>query len=180
MWSTVTNTRGIVTLKDLYKDLQDFFVELLGVQTLTAEMVYSKLLEQGRAMTPINEVKDTIWLLNSYLQSEEDPPSSTSLLESRVFPVRYPNGVVELRSSTVDFTISDRKHLSQYFFDKALFLDFSTEEVLQLESFIEWAKIETRYISSCVKEISSYTGDSYRSLTSPDRKISQKAYGLLR
>ncbi|GLA57778.1 hypothetical protein AtubIFM55763_003057 [Aspergillus tubingensis] len=177
---TTEKVRGIVTLKDLYKDLQDFFVELLGVQTLTAEMVYSKLLEQGRAMTPINEVKDTIWLLNSYLQSEEDPPSSTSLLESRVFPVRYPNGVVELRSSTVDFTISDRKHLSQYFFDKALFLDFSTEEVLQLESFIEWAKIETRYISSCVKEISSYTGDSYRSLTSPDRKISQKAYGLLR
>ncbi|OJZ91020.1 hypothetical protein ASPFODRAFT_57246 [Aspergillus luchuensis CBS 106.47] len=180
LWSTVTNTRGIVTLKDLYKDLQDFFVELLGVPTLTAEMVYSKLLEQGRGMTPINEVKDTIWLLNSYLQSEEDPPSSTSLLESRVFLVRYPNGVVELRSSTVDFTISDRKHLSQYFFDKALFLDFSTEVVLQLEPFIEWAKIETRYLSSCVKEISCYTGDSYRSLTSPDRKLSQKAYGLLR
>ncbi|PYH67489.1 uncharacterized protein BO88DRAFT_416453 [Aspergillus vadensis CBS 113365] len=179
LWSTVTNTGGIVTLKDLYKDLQNFFVELLGVQTLTAEMVYSKLLEQRRGMTPINEVKDTIWLLNSYLQSEQDPPSSTSLLESREFPVRYPNGVVELRSSTVDFTISDRKHLSQYFFDKALFLDFSTEEVLQLEPFIEWANIETRYISSCVKEISSHTSDSYRSLTSPDQKISQKAYGLL-
>ncbi|KAI9038751.1 uncharacterized protein KD926_010486 [Aspergillus affinis] len=179
LWSTTTDIKGMVALNDLYEDLFSFFVELLGVRTLTLEMVHDKLVEQGRGQTSINEVKDTIWLLNSYLQGEEEPPSPTQALASKVFPVRYPDGIVSLCSSVVEFTIFDRKHLSHYFSDQVKSLDFELNEFPRLAPFLRWARLEARYLSSSVKEISAHSGESHR-LTSPGRNIAQKAHGLLR
>lgn len=179
LWSTTTDIKGMVALNDLYVDLFSFFVEFLGVRTLTLEMVHDKLVEQGKSQTSINEVKDTIWLLNSYLQGEEEPPSPTQLLASKVFPVRYPNGIVTLCSSVVEFTVIDRKHLSHYFSDQVKSLDFELNEVPRLAPFLQWARLESRYLSSCVKEISTLSGES-RSSTSQVRNIAKKAHGLLR
>ncbi|GES62023.1 chaperone protein htpG [Aspergillus terreus] len=179
LWSTTTDIKGMVALNDLYEDLFGFFVEFLGVRTLTLEMVYNKLVEQGRGQTPIKEVKDTIWLLNSYLQGEEEAPSPTQLLASTILPVKYPDRIVRLCSSAVEFTIIDRKHLSHYFSDQVKSLDFELNEIPRLAPFLRWTRLETRYLSSSVKEISAHSGESHR-LTSPCRNIAQKAHGLLR
>lgn len=100
----------MVSLSGLYEDLQNFFVEFLGVRTLTLQMVHNKLIEQAAGKAPIREVKETIWLFNSYLQDddEETLPSPKQLLKSKIFPVKYPNGTVTLCSSTEDFAIQDR------------------------------------------------------------------------
>ncbi|KAI9372834.1 hypothetical protein BJX61DRAFT_542344 [Aspergillus egyptiacus] len=179
LWSTTTDIKGMVALNDVYEDLFSFFVELLGVRTLTLEMVHDKLVEQGRGPTSVNEVKETIWLLNSYLQGEEEPPSPRKLLASKVFPVKYRDGIVRLCSSAVEFSIIDRKHLSHFFSDHVKALDFGLNEVLRLAPFLRWARLEARYLSASVKEISAHSGESHR-LTSPGRNIAQKAHGLLR
>lgn len=179
LWSTTTDIKGMVALNDLYEDLFSFFVEFLGVRTLTLEMVHDKLVEQGKGQTSISEVKDTIWLLNSYLQGEEEPPSPTQLLASKVFPIRYPDGIVSLCSSVVEFTIIDRKHLSHYFSDQVKSLDFELNEIPRLAPFLRWTRLEARYLSSTVKEISAHSGESHR-LTSPGRNIAKKAHDLLR
>ena len=169
-----------MALNDLYEDLSDFFIELLGVRTLTLEMVHDKLVEQGGGQSSVSDVKETIWLLNSYLQGEEELPSPRRLIASKVFPVRYPNGTVELCSSVVDFAITDRKHLSDWFSGKAKFLDFNVNEIPRLEPFLRWVGLEARYLSSSIKEISALCGDSHRSLALTDRSIARKAHGLLR
>ncbi|OJJ33410.1 hypothetical protein ASPWEDRAFT_185791 [Aspergillus wentii DTO 134E9] len=180
LWSSVTDIKGMVALNDQYEDLAEFFIELLGVRTLTLELVHDKLIDQGREQAPINDVKETIWLLNSYLQGEEELPSPSQILESKVFPVRHPSGSIELCSPLVDFTIIDRKHLAGWFSGKAKFLDFDLNDIPRLSPFLEWTGLEARYLSSSVKEISALSGDFYRTLTSPDRNIAQKAHGLLR
>lgn len=183
LWSTVTDVKGMVSLSGLYEDLQNFFVEFLGVRTLTLQMVHNKLIEQAAGKAPIREVKETIWLFNSYLQDydeEETLPSPKKLLKSKIFPVKYPNGTVNLCSCTEDFAIQDRKPLSDLFSGKAKFLDFDFYEIPRLEPFLRWAGLETRYLSSCVKEISALCSDYHQSLTSPDKKIARKAHGLLR
>ncbi|KAL4784029.1 hypothetical protein BJX76DRAFT_348158 [Aspergillus varians] len=182
LWSTVTDIKGMITLNDVYEELADFFIKLLGVRTLTLQMVHDKLVEQGRRQSSIAEIKQTIWLLNSYMQgeSERDIPDPRKVLEAKVFPVRYPTGVVELCNCAADFAIADRKHLSDWFSGKAKFLDFDLNEIARLEQFLQWVGLDRRYLSSSVKEISMLHGDSYRSLSSPDRNISQKAHGLLR
>jgi hypothetical protein len=180
LWSTVTDIKGMIALNDAYEDLDGFFTELIGVRTLTLQMVHDKLMEQGSGKLSAEEVKQTIWLLNSYMQNENDLPSPRQVLRAKVFPVRYPTGSVELCSSAVDFAIADRKHLLDYFSNKAKFLDFNVNEIARLEPFLLWTGLDRRYLSSLIKEISTVRGDSHKSLTSSDRNIARKAYGLLR
>ena len=180
LWSTATDIKGMVVLNGLYEDMQDFFIKFLGVRTLTLEMVHDKLLEQATGGASIPEVKKTIGLLNSYLRDEENLPSPKKVIGSTVFPVRYPNGAVNLSSLTSGFAIKDRKHLSDMFSGKAKFLDFEVNDTPQLEPFLRWTGLEERYLSSCVKEISRLCDDYHRPLTCPDRQVARKAYSLLR
>lgn len=170
----------MVALNDAYPGLAEFFTEFIGVRTLTLQMVHDKLVEEGNARCSPQKIKQTIWLLNSYIQNESNIPDPKAVLQARVFPVRYPNGTVELYSSAVDFAIADRKHLLDLFSGRARFLDFDVNEVARLEPFLQWTGLDKRYISSSVKEISMVRGDSHRALTSPERNIARKAYGLLR
>ncbi|GFF32149.1 conserved hypothetical protein [Aspergillus udagawae] len=180
LWSTVTDIKGMIALNDAYEDLFGFFTELIGVQTLTLQMVHDKLVGQGSGKLSAEEVKQTIWLLNSYMQDENNLPDPRQVLTAKVFPVRYPTGGVELCSSAVDFAIADRKHLLDSFSNKAKFLDFNVNEIARLEPFLQWTGLHRRYLSSLIKEISTVRGDSHKSLTSSDRNIARKAYGLLR
>ncbi|KAL4924172.1 uncharacterized protein BDV17DRAFT_301281 [Aspergillus undulatus] len=180
LWSTVTDIKGMVALNDVYEELSEFFIDLLSVRTLTLQMVHDKLVEQGSRQSSVEEVKETIWHLNSYMQSESNLPDPRRVLTARIFPVRYPNGSVELCSGDLDFAIADRKHLMGLFSGNAKILDFNVNEIARLEPFLRWLGLNKRYLSSSVKEISSLRGDSSRSLTLPDRNIARKAHGLLR
>ncbi|KAL4899989.1 hypothetical protein BDW74DRAFT_171075 [Aspergillus multicolor] len=115
LWSDATGIQGMVTLNDTYEGLQRFFVDILGVQTLTLEMIYKKLVSHGQGGSSIAEVKQTIWILNSYLQAAEaeELPYTCEMISSKVFPVKNPDGTVELCSAAVDFAIADRKHLAK-------------------------------------------------------------------
>ncbi|KAL4796623.1 hypothetical protein BDV19DRAFT_398235 [Aspergillus venezuelensis] len=180
LWSEVTDIKGMISLNDVYDDLSEFFTEKLGVRTLSLQMVNDKLVEQGRGQVSIDEVKETIWLLNSYLQEDDNHPDSTNALNSKIFPVKSPDGSVKLCSHTVDFAVPDRKHLSTQFAEKAKFLDFSVNDVARLEPFLRWTGLHRRYLSSLVKEITSLRADSSERLVPPERNISRKAHGLLR
>lgn len=118
LWSAVTDIKGAMALNGLYEDMQGFFVELPGVHSLTLEMVYKKFIEQATGRTSIHDVKETIWLLNSHLLDEKVLPNPKWLVECKIFPVRYPNGTVNLCSSMDDFAVQDRKHMSNLFSDK--------------------------------------------------------------
>ncbi|KAL4958989.1 uncharacterized protein BDV14DRAFT_22393 [Aspergillus stella-maris] len=180
LWSSPTEIKGMLTLDDKYEELPEFFIELLGVRTLSLQMVHDKLVEQGKGQASVEEVKETVWLLNSYFQHETNLPSPQQVLEAKVFPVRYPTGGTQLCSDAANFAIPDRKHLSDLFSGKAKFLDFSTNEIARLEPFITWAGQEKRYLSNVVKEISTVRGESHRSSNSPGLNIARKAHGLLR
>lgn len=182
LWSTATSIPGRTALNDHYQDLKDFFVDCLGVQTLTLQMVVENLRNQGRVgSSSVDEVKSTIWTLNSLLQTEQTdivPPEQ--VLDCAVFPVRFPQGGVQLQTSASAFAIADRKHLFSHFSFKAKLLDFEVDEVPRLEQFLQWTGLKGRYLSSCVKEITMVGGDDARPLSNPGRDICRKAHGLLR
>ncbi|EHA18945.1 hypothetical protein ASPNIDRAFT_187731 [Aspergillus niger ATCC 1015] len=182
LWSTATSIPGRTALNDHYQDLKEFFVDSLGVQTLTLQMVVEKLRDQGRAgSTSVDDVKSTIWTLNSLLQTEQTdivPPEQ--VLDCAVFPVRFPQGGVQLQTSASAFAIADRKHLLSHFSPKAKLFDFEVDEVPRLEPFLQWTGLKDRYLSSCIKEITMVGGDDARPLSNPGRDICRKAHGLLR
>lgn len=183
LWSTTTEIKGMRNISNLYEGLFTLFVDVLGVPTLTLEMVVDKL--EGLAKdqgTSVEEIKNTIWQVNALLQSEEDSPSSSRILNETVFPVRNPNNSdhVQRCSSKTDFMIPDREPLLRLFSDRARKLDFTVNDIHRLEPFLRWAGLENRYLSRCIKEITAVgNGDSKR-LISTDRDIALKAHGLLR
>ena len=166
------------TLQDLYSDLRGFFTKILRVKTITIKMVYDKLIDPGLSQ---GEVKQTLETFNSLLlaikDSELDP---TPVLQKEVFPVRFPDGKVRLVKGSDSFAILDRKSLGDDFHNKAKFFDFSIEKTRALHPFIKWSRLEDRYLSKSVREISSANEETTGPITSPDREIKLKARALLR
>ena len=180
LWASATTIRGRATLNDHYEDSKDFFVTVLGVAELSLDMVLDELVEKGSRQAPVEEIKETLWALTSFLSTNTPVSSPRRILESRVFPVKYPNGQVVLRTSSVEFGIVDRRLLGDSFAGEANLLDFTLEEVRSLKPFFVWAGLEKRYLSNMVKEISQAEGGELVLIASRSRDIGRKASGLFR
>jgi hypothetical protein len=170
----------MIALNDHYDTLERFFVDLLGVRKLSLQMIFDELKEQGIRVSPVEDVKRNIWVLNSFLKTEKNPPSPQPLLESRIFPIRYPGGDTKLRSSSTNFAVPDRKHLNDLFCENSKLLDFPINDLVQLEPFLKWTRLESRSLSCSVKEIPRLCGDPDRLISDPSRQIGPRAHALLR
>ncbi|KAK3941989.1 hypothetical protein QBC46DRAFT_257257 [Diplogelasinospora grovesii] len=179
LWSSTTEIRGKVTLNDHYGDLKDFFIDTLGVKTLTLQIVYDELL-QTSPQTTVDEMKSAIWSLNALLQTEPDRVGPEPLLKACVFPVEYPNGVKALRTADTEFAIVDREYLATRFKGRIKLLDYSLEDVRRLKPFFEWANLTHRYLSVSVKNITSVLDGTRRPVLVPNRDLKRKAHALLR
>ncbi|KAL8345646.1 hypothetical protein RB601_005608 [Gaeumannomyces tritici] len=180
LWSSTADIQGKVTLNDHYEDLKDFFLEILGVKTLTAQMVYDDL-KQTTPEASVERVKNTIESFSSLLRAE---PSSRldprELIQAAFLPVRYPGGPVVLRSAEANFAIVDREYLGELFRDRIKLLDYSLEDVRRLTPFFRWAGLEHCYLSRCTREITSASSESTRPIKMPSRRLRSKAHAILR
>lgn len=180
LWASTTEIKGKVTLNDQYEDLQDFFVDVLGVNTLTFQIVYEDLLEVSREST-IHDVKSKIWSLNALLLTEESTSFDPKrLLGKPIFPVRFPGGSKSLESLDTQFSIGDRDHLVSKFQAEAKFLDFAQDEVRRLKPFFDWLDMTHLYISASTKRLTSFSGSTTPFMYSPNRYFKGKAHAILR
>ncbi|CAG8933967.1 unnamed protein product [Penicillium salamii] len=179
LWSSTTQIHGRVTLNDDYDELKEFFIDTLGVQTLTLQMAYEDLLEAGPEAT-MDDIISKIWCLNALLPTDEAYFDPRPLLQKPIFPVRYPDGSKALRSSDTQFTIADREYLASRFRGKIKMLDFTQEEIRSLKVFFDWANLSHCYISASVRELTSISGDTTPLDPSPMRDLKRKAYAILR
>lgn len=180
VWSTAARLRDMVSLNSEYEDLQDFFVDTLGVKPVTLKMAIDELKEAGsRQPVSVEEVKASLLTVNSLLCSEFDPRQS-ELMESKIFPVRYSKKKVKCLSKRTHFFIGDRESLRSPFDDHVRFLDFNLEQVVQLQPFFNWARIEDRYISRCVTELTSIQDSDVHPISKRRLEFRHRAHGLLR
>ncbi|KAF5497161.1 hypothetical protein CGCS363_v008052 [Colletotrichum siamense] len=181
LWSNSTKLSGRVSLNEEFEDLEVFFIDFLGVKPLDLSMAIDDLKNVAtRASATSSEIKDLIWAVNSLLPAVQKPPSPRDVLKTKIFPIAYPNGRVTVRTATTGFCIIDRESLKYSFRNKVNFLDFTLEQVARLRPFLEWTHLEDRYLSRCVKEITSFHGGPATPMTNPQRQIRNRAHELLR
>ncbi|KAL3294422.1 ino80 chromatin remodeling complex protein [Colletotrichum asianum] len=181
VWSNATKLSGRVSLNEEFEDLEIFFVDFLGVKPLDLSMAIDDLKSVAtRASVTSSEIKDLIWAVNSLLPTVQKPPSSREVLKTKIFPIAYPNGSVTVGTATTGFCVIDRESLRSSFKNKVNFLDFTLEQVARLRPFLEWTHLENRYLSRCVKEITSFHGGAATPITNPQRQIRHRAHALLR
>jgi hypothetical protein len=186
LWSNTAKVRGRVTIKDLYDDdLETFFVDVLGVKSLTLQMIYDELIEPNAGRT-VEEAELAILSLNTFLEAEEEEqaslPDPQILLKSPVFPVLDQRGEPSLQSAAdADFAIVDREYLAVRFAGKIKTLSFKLKDIRILEPFLEWCGLGNRYLSRCVKEYTSTSsGGVSRPITVPNYDLKRKAHAILR
>ncbi|SPN99278.1 uncharacterized protein DNG_02315 [Cephalotrichum gorgonifer] len=179
LWSSTTQIKGTVALSDTYPGLEGLFVGTLGVRTLTLQIVYDDLLMTTTQML-VEDVKDKIWALNAFIQSDPSPPKPDNLLKAPVFPVKAPDCGVSLHSADAHFAIVDREKRAALFERKIKVLDYTLEEVWRLKPFLEWAGLQRRYLSSCIKEMTSVSDGVQRPISVLNRDLKRKAHAILR
>ncbi|RSL92134.1 hypothetical protein CDV31_015293 [Fusarium ambrosium] len=181
LWASEIDLPGWAIVEPHYQDLENFFVEFLGVKTLSLELVYNELDRLGSSSdTTREEIEPTIWSLNSYLSAGVQPPDAKKLLDRRIFPVRYPDGHVQLEKATVEFAIVDREQLGDIFKPRAKTLDFDLDQVRMLEPTLTWLGLGERYLSEAVQEVSRVQSPSKEPLSTPERSIKPRAHALYR
>ncbi|KAI3332562.1 hypothetical protein F4824DRAFT_475026 [Ustulina deusta] len=181
VWSKAARLRGKVSLNEDYEDLERLFTKVLGVKQVDLMMAIDELKHTGsRPSVLVPEVKQSIWTVNSLLSTETSLPDPSDILNSSIFPIRYPHGDVTCRSVSTEFFVVDREQLSQNFATKVKFLDFSLEDVVRLRPFLHWAGLQSRYFSRCIKEVTSFPGEGASPISSTDVQIRYRAHPLLR
>ncbi|KAI1748144.1 hypothetical protein F4782DRAFT_384783 [Xylaria castorea] len=181
VWSKAARLRGKVSLNEDYEDLERLFTKVLGVKQVNLMMAIDELKHTGsRPSVSVPEVKQSIWTVNSLLSTETSLPDPSDILNSSIFPIRYPHGDVACRSVSTEFFIVDREQLGRNFATKVKFLDFSLEDVVRLRPFLHWAGLQSRYFSRCIKEVTSFPGEGASPISSPDVQIRYRAHPLLR
>ncbi|KAH9997392.1 hypothetical protein F4779DRAFT_606565 [Xylariaceae sp. FL0662B] len=181
LWSSATIIPGKTTLNYCYPEMKTFFVDFLGVSTLTLEVAYEALKKKGLSdRTTVSEMKQELWQFNSLLSTSKNTLDPKPVLEGRTFPVKLPDGSVQLLSTSTDFAIVDRKALGDIFSTMAKMLDFTLDEVHRLEPFLQWAGIDDRRLSVKVAEITTPTDNGEFSVRESNRNIKSRAYALCR
>lgn len=181
VWSSTTRIRGKASLHDKYEHLEELFVKLIDVKPVDLLMAIGELQEAGRRHSiSEQEVKKSIWAVNSLLSTASRYPNPRDVVNSRIFPIKHPDGSVTLESKATEFFIVDREPLRQMFATKVKFLNFTLEEVVQLRGFFEWVDLGARYLSLCVKETTSFHGGVAIQTSNSDRQIRNRAHALLR
>ncbi|KAK1761584.1 hypothetical protein QBC47DRAFT_409582 [Echria macrotheca] len=184
LWSTGTGVKSLVNLAQVYDhDLETFFVRSLGVTRLTAKLIYEELLSLGDgSQRNIKLVKEKLLVFSSLLREEtkNEPLVAAPLLEKYILPIRHAGGELSLLPATTGFTIIDRAGPMAQFRNVAKTLDFTMEEVHDLEPFISWAGLGNRYLSRMVEEVPDLgSGEKFR-VSEPRYNLKKKAHALVR
>lgn len=185
LWSPGTGVQGLANLAEIYDpDLESFFVEELQVTRLTTQSLFDELLSLCDEEPAVGHVKQQLLTFSSLLREAKpgDLPAAvpSRLLKKPLLPVRHTSGKVSLLPARTGFTIIDRAGPMVGFRDMVKTLDFSMQEVHDLEPFIRWACLEDRYLSRMVQETPDLGfGEKFRVLD-PRYELKRKAHGLVR
>lgn len=180
VWSTATRLRGKPSLNDEYEQLYDFFVEFLRVKPVDLGMAVDELRQTGDEGASADVLRDSIWTVNSLLSVSAEWPDSNQVTRCRIFPVRLPSDEVHCLSADAEFFVVDREPYRVAFERHVKLLDFTLAEVAELDPFLRWAKLESRYLSNCVKEVTSFGGGDAVVVLDTQKQICNRAHALLR
>jgi hypothetical protein len=160
-------------------DLRCFFRDRLRISPATLGSLVEGLRSLARGHPSISEVKELIWAISAMDPKECDLISLVSL---NILPVRRTrHGLAEksLQNCESNFAVVDRTKLADIFEDHVGFLDFSLEEVRQLDPFLQATGLSKKYLSSvCTAETA--CGDDGVLDVELTEKFKDRAYHLLR
>jgi hypothetical protein len=133
----------------------------------------------ARGQPSIAHVKDMICAINAIAPQKSD---LLPLLRCKILPIRRSRAgftQVSFQNPQSNFAVADRTKLAKIFEDHVGFLDFSLDEVRQLDPFVHALGLSQNLLSSLCIEETACTDDGILDSDLIERFI-ERAYFLLR
>lgn len=164
---------GKASISKVYVSLEAFFTQSLEVSRPEISTYVKELQSAAGRVDHVDEIRN----LMRYISSMAPKTSSVqSLRKSSIFPVRLPDGTLQLSNAEADFAIADRQEHYDAFSSEVIMLAFSLHEIRDCGDFLQAMDLGKRYTSKAVEEQSSESGSRLdQTLTDFFR---QRAYAL--
>ncbi len=145
-----------VPIAATYSDLQGFFVEVLGVQTVTPMFMMKQLAAAAKSNAKTaDNVKNLMLAVSELLEPGDNGAqlrnSMEILDECAYLPCRSTAGTTEFRSRTQSFFIVDNETYANEFGDQLIMLDFTYEQVNSLHKLIQLLGLDDHYLTRHVQ-----------------------------
>jgi hypothetical protein len=180
LWNSPVPIQGKAIIVNAYQDeLKPFLVERLNIAPAVLSTVVEGLCSLARGNPSLIKVKEMIWAINNMDPRQGD---LELMMECSILPVRegQPGSEsVTFRNCHDSFVVTDRVKLGEVFRGQIGFLDFSLEEVRQLNPFLQALKLDKKFLSLVCKKKTACTGERVLDarLTT---EFKDRAYALLR
>ena len=160
-----------VPIAAMYPELEEFFVNVLGVSTVTDVFMMKQLADAAANPSKnADEIKRLMLsaseLLGVNSQSSQFGTSIDILQQSKYLPCKPPYGPVKFRSPEETFFIVDNKNYAEKFSGKLVLLDFTYEQLISLHELFRILRLDDHYLARHVRrETSAETSTVDNALT---------------
>ncbi len=160
-------------------ELRDFFRDGLRISPAILGTLVQGLCSLAQGQPSIAVVKEMIWAINAM---DPTKPDLIPLVPYNILPIRrmrHGSADMSLQNCGSNFSVVDRMKLADIFRDHTGFLDFSLEEVRQLDPILQALDLSKKFLSRvCIEETAcSNNGVFDMDLT---QEFNDRAYYLLR
>jgi hypothetical protein len=144
-----------VPIAVMYPKLEEFFVNVLGVSTVTDVFMMKQLAAAAdKLFKDADEIKRLMLsaseLLDVNSQSSQFGTSMETLQQSKYRPCKSPSGY-PFRSLEETFFIVDDKYYAEKFSDKLVLLDFTYEQLIFLHELFRILRLDDHYLARHVR-----------------------------
>ena len=176
LWAIESHIEDKAAIAHHYPALEELFVDRLLVDKPSIPMLVEEVLAIADQEPPrIQAIKDLFKELNYF---GPHAPALDRLKGPPVIPVKGTDGLTRLAKATDAFAIVDRVQYMILFTNKIPVMDYSREEIHELQTFISALGLEGRYMSQLVQELSMVNGASNHVALSD--RFKRKAYSMFR
>jgi len=146
------NTGQHTPIAALYPQLRNFFVDTLGVHTVTDVFMMDELAkEASRTTKDRGRIKSLMLsaaaMLNVESETSKFPHSLAILQQAEFLPCRSSTQTHQLLALDDPFFVVDNIEAANAFEGKLPFLDFTYEELNTLQILLRLLRLESRYLS---------------------------------
>ena len=171
---------GKAILGPLYPvDLRDFFRDGLRISPAVLGTLVQGLCSLAQGQPSIADVKEMIWAISAMDPEKRD---LIPLVPCNILPVRrvrHGSAEVSLQICGSNFSVVDRTKLADIFREHVGFLDFSLEEVRQLDPFLQALDLSKKFLSCVCTEETACSDDGALDVDLAEN-FKNRAYDLLR
>jgi hypothetical protein len=153
-----------VPIAAMYPDLQEFFVDVLSVSTITSGFMMKQLATAAaRPHKDANEFKKLMLSTSQSLGADnrlsEVEKSVESLLQCQFLPCKAPQtGDIVFRTASETFFILDNQYYGEKFSGKIFMLDFTYEQLISLHELFRVLRLDDHYLTRHVGNETSADG----------------------